>query len=87
MKTMNQKSNINDNIVVINPNNTTTIPLFCPVCSFPLEHSDDAKHYKEYGRCFMCVCKNINSNTSLEKLEQYLSSRVKTLQTKQLILT
>lgn len=85
MKT-NQKYNISDDLIVINPNNIQTVPLFCPVCGFPLEHSDDVKHYKEYNKCFVCVCKNIDINSPPEKLEQYLASRVKTLQTKQLII-
>ena len=42
-------------VIVIKPTvHFTVVPLFCPVCQFPMKTSDDSSAYKTYECCDLC---------------------------------
>ena len=46
---------IENDVLVIRPNDKDNIiPLFCPICDFPMKSSDDFISFKETSCCYKC---------------------------------
>jgi hypothetical protein len=59
------QSFMNDKIVVITTKDyqKTTVPLFCPICDFPMKTSDDSVSYRKNLCCFKCENRWLNNLT------------------------
>jgi hypothetical protein len=44
----------NGTVFLIMPSNASTVPLFCPLCKFPMQTQDDSLSFKELGCCYFC---------------------------------
>ena len=66
----NIQSLMNDKIVVITTKDyeKTTVPLFCPVCEFPMKTSDDSVSYRKTFCCFKCENRWFNNLTKQLKV-------------------
>lgn len=73
-------------IVVIKPKNHKLIPLFCPLCNFPLKTIDDILSYRQYDSCDLCSLNFAITNLknwqngwrpSKEELVDYLDNKEK----------
>jgi hypothetical protein len=65
-------------ILVIRPADTTTVvPLFCPVCKFSMQNSDDSIAYRKKQCCDKCLlhCKGNKDEMPPEQWEEYLRER------------
>lgn len=65
-------------ILVIRPSDTTTVvPLFCPLCEFPMQNSDDSIAYRKLQCCDKCWSFARGSKNELppEQWEEYLKER------------
>jgi len=48
---------MNDEIIIINGRESDITPLFCPVCRFVMNNSDDDVYYTRYKCCSDCAIK------------------------------
>jgi hypothetical protein len=65
-------------ILVIRPADTTTVvPLFCPLCAFPMQNSDDSIAFRKKQCCDKCLlfCRGDKAQLPLEQWEEYLEER------------
>lgn len=66
-----------DSVVVIAPNgfDKTVVPLFCPLCKFPMTTKEDALMYKQSGVCEQCTYKWSNISESKRKSLDFYASK------------
>lgn len=65
-------------VIVIRPSDSTTVvPLFCPVCAFPMQNSDDSLAYRKKQCCDKCwtFCRGSKDELPEEQWEEYLLER------------
>jgi hypothetical protein len=49
------KYECNGQVIVIRPKTyKLVVPLFCPICEFPLTTADDASTFREHSCCYKC---------------------------------
>lgn len=74
----------NGKIVVVRPLNCMVVPLFCPICKFPLKTSDDSSSFRTFECCAKCTFKFVAPNKEKwesgwrpdnEELVEYIQSR------------
>jgi len=41
-------------LVVKNKDNSTTVPIFCKICEFPMKSMEDSISYRKHGVCYHC---------------------------------
>lgn len=65
-------------ILVIRPADVATVvPLFCPLCHFPLRTADDSIAFRKAGCCDKCIlfCRGKKEEMKPELWEEYLEER------------
>jgi len=73
-------------VVVRNKDDTTTVPLFCKVCEFPMKTMEDSISYRKHGVCNHCDNRWTNDrhvnwvsgtlpNKTTEDWDEYISLR------------
>ena len=65
-------------ILVIRPSDASTVvPLFCPLCKFPLKTADDSIAFRKAECCdkFLLFCRGKKEETKPEQWEDYLEDR------------
>jgi hypothetical protein len=68
----------NGKVLVIRPKDKeAVVPLFCPLCKFPLKTSEDVMSFRECGGCYPCDLRWIKPKreTKGELWEEYLVER------------
>jgi hypothetical protein len=60
-----------DNFVVIKPESHEAIPIFCPMCSFPMRDAEDILMYNEKKCCFSCDTWFVLPNKEYDPLSEY----------------
>ena len=70
-----------ETIFVIAPKNyeQSMVPLFCPLCEFPMIRKDDISEYKLHNLCSKCSYKwqgkNLKKIIQTEEYEKYIEER------------
>jgi hypothetical protein len=68
----------NGKVLVVRPSDkTTVVPLFCPVCEFPMQNSDDSIAFRKKQCCNKCLlfCRGDRNELPPEQWEEYLLER------------
>jgi len=75
----------NGQVVVIKPSTCFIVPLFCPVCKFPIKTANDTIAYKSFECCDLCAINfaytnkekwlNENWRPNQEELKDYIIER------------
>lgn len=69
---------LNGKILVVRPSDkTTVVPLFCGLCEFPMQTSDDSIAYRKRQCCNKCLlfCRGNKEELPEEQWKEYLLER------------